>query len=218
MKDDRKGFNFYRSHWEQIKQLDDTQKLDLFESICKVQFFEEDINNITFDDKITALVWTGFKHSIDTSKSGYIAKNQGLENKKKAEVGDYNKKEFNIIFDYYSKYNNREVGSEEKAKISFVKISKQMKKDDIKKALSNYVKECNYNNTFMKHLCNVLEHDFLKPYLTKKIKKPILRINKIYYQKDAPDGEIPEGYILKPSVDSMGLTESWKLEQKSAIL
>jgi hypothetical protein len=74
----RKAFNFYQSHWEQIKLLDDKQKLDLFNSICSVQFLEVNIEDIYFEDKITQLVWTGIKHSISTSITGFINKNKAL--------------------------------------------------------------------------------------------------------------------------------------------
>ena len=75
----RKAFNFYQSHWEQIKLLNDKQKLDLFNTICEVQFLETSIDDISFKDKITQLVWTGIKHSINTSLSGFINKQKALK-------------------------------------------------------------------------------------------------------------------------------------------
>ena len=74
----RKAFNFYQSHWEQIKLLNDTQKLELFNAICSVQFMEVNIDDIKFKDNISILVWTGIKHSINTSLSGFINKNKSL--------------------------------------------------------------------------------------------------------------------------------------------
>ncbi len=76
---DRKAFNFYKSHWEQIKLLSDPQRLDLFNAICQVQFLEESIDDIHFKDAITNLVWTGIKHSIATSLNGFINKQKALD-------------------------------------------------------------------------------------------------------------------------------------------
>jgi len=75
---DRKAFNFYLSHWEQIKKLDDKQKLQLFNSICEVQFLEKHIDDISFIDTLTDIVWTGIKHSLNTSLSGFINKRKSL--------------------------------------------------------------------------------------------------------------------------------------------
>jgi hypothetical protein len=74
----RKAFNFYHSHWQQIKLLSSKQRLELFESICGVQFLEININDISFKDRITQLVWVGIKHSLSTSLSGFINKNKAL--------------------------------------------------------------------------------------------------------------------------------------------
>lgn len=76
----RKGFNFYTSYWEQIKLLNKKQQLQIFKAICEVQFLEKNINDITFNDSILILVWTGIKHSILTSLNGYITKQQALGN------------------------------------------------------------------------------------------------------------------------------------------
>lgn len=75
---ERKAFNFYRSHWEQISLLNDKQQLELFKAICQVQFLEKNVNDISFSDKLVVLVWTGLKHSLSTSISGFINKNKGL--------------------------------------------------------------------------------------------------------------------------------------------
>ncbi len=74
----RKGFNFYNSYWEQIKLLDDKQKLQVFNAICEVQFLEKNIDDIIFKDKMLILVWTGIKHSIETSLNGYLSKQKAL--------------------------------------------------------------------------------------------------------------------------------------------
>lgn len=75
----RKAFNFYNSHWEQIKLLNKKQQLELVIAICKVQFFEINIEDIEFKDNISTLVWTGMKHSIETSMKGFVSKQKGLK-------------------------------------------------------------------------------------------------------------------------------------------
>lgn len=74
----RKAFNFYMSHWEQIKKMNDKQKLSIFNAICEVQFLEKNIDDIQFKDMVTDLVWTGIKHSINTSISGFVNKQKSL--------------------------------------------------------------------------------------------------------------------------------------------
>jgi len=80
----RKAFNFYQSYWEQIKLLNDKQKLEIFNAICKVQFLEVNIEDITFNNNILNIVWVGIKHSIDTSLKGFLSKQKALGNDIKA--------------------------------------------------------------------------------------------------------------------------------------
>lgn len=70
----RKAFSFYRSHYEQMKLLNPTQISDITLAICEVQFLEVHIDDITFDDIMTQLVWTGIKHGVDASVKGYVNK------------------------------------------------------------------------------------------------------------------------------------------------
>jgi hypothetical protein len=72
----RKACNLYRSHYEQTKLLNKTQKCDIFTAICEVQFLEKHIDNIEFSNKVTQLVWIGIKHSLKTSIDGYCSKMQ----------------------------------------------------------------------------------------------------------------------------------------------
>lgn len=75
----RKSFNFYFSYWEQIKLLNNRQKVEILEAICKVQFLEVNIIDVSFTDQMTNLVWTGIKHSVNTSLEGYTNKQLGLK-------------------------------------------------------------------------------------------------------------------------------------------
>ena len=76
----RKAFNFYYSHWEQIKLLNNKQQLDLFKAICQVQFLEINILDIKFKDNTLNLVWTGMIYSLETSLKGYINRMESLNN------------------------------------------------------------------------------------------------------------------------------------------
>lgn len=70
----RKAFNFYRSYHEQLKLLNDKQRLQIYDAICSVQFLEVNINDISFTDKTCTLVWVGVKHSVKASLDGYLYK------------------------------------------------------------------------------------------------------------------------------------------------
>jgi len=109
----RKACNFYRSHYEQTKLLNKTQKCDIFTAICEVQFLEKHIDDIVFINKITQLVWIGIKHSLLTSIDGYCSKMKI----------DYE--------DTLAKGVHKEVGNKEKKKAkSKDKDNKEEKKED----------------------------------------------------------------------------------------
>jgi hypothetical protein len=74
----RKAFNFYRSYWEQLKLLNDKQKVEIFNAICSVQFLEVDIDSIKMKDQVSNIVWAGLKHSINSSLEGYVNKQKAL--------------------------------------------------------------------------------------------------------------------------------------------
>jgi len=92
----KKAFPFYRSYYDQLQYLEDTQIAIMVVNICKVQFFELHIDHVYFEDKMTKLAWAGIKHSIQKSIDGYCSKlgidydialakvvDKGLGNKKK---------------------------------------------------------------------------------------------------------------------------------------
>jgi len=74
----RKGFNFYKSYYDQMKLMTDKQKSLLLTAMCEVQFLEKNINDIDFKDPLLQIVWQGVKHSIDTSLKGYISREKSL--------------------------------------------------------------------------------------------------------------------------------------------
>lgn len=83
----RKAFNFYSSHWEQIKLLPKDKRIDIIEAICKVQFFEKEIEDISFQDELVNLVWVGIKHSLETSRNGFISKQLALRKSQSKDLG-----------------------------------------------------------------------------------------------------------------------------------
>ncbi len=76
----RKAFSFYRSHYDQMKLMNDKQKAQLMTAICEVQFLEKNISDIKFSDALLNIVWVGIVHSIETSLKGYVSKQKSLNN------------------------------------------------------------------------------------------------------------------------------------------
>ncbi len=105
-----------------MKLLDSKQISNITIAICEVQFLEKNIEDISFKDKMTQLVWTGIKHAIDASVKGYVNKKGGIdiplargaenvttpleqgeeeeEEKEKEEYPDLNKEAFNMWCEY----------------------------------------------------------------------------------------------------------------------
>jgi hypothetical protein len=71
----REHFAFLRSYWEQIKLLPSKkQKYEMFEAIMSVQFFENDINSISFSSQNQMILWEGLKPILKQSQKGYLDK------------------------------------------------------------------------------------------------------------------------------------------------
>lgn len=165
----RKAFNFYHSHWEQIKLLNDNQKLEIFNAICSVQFLEINIDDVLFEDKIIQLVWTGIKHSINTSLSGYLTKQKSLnkdintplakglnkggsnapcqqeKEKEKEQLSNMLENEFQELWKGYTltflKKQNRKGGSKAKAKANFLKLRKKYDCENIKEMVRDHARQ-----------------------------------------------------------------------------
>ncbi len=76
---DREHFAFLRSYWEQIKLLPSKkQKCEVFEAIMQAQFFENEINSISFSSQNQMILWEGLKPILKQSQKGYIDK-MGLQ-------------------------------------------------------------------------------------------------------------------------------------------
>lgn len=71
----RKGFSFYKSYWDSLKELKtDREKIEFIEIICKTQFLEENINSIKPSTNNLKLLFTSMKHSLEASVLGYCSK------------------------------------------------------------------------------------------------------------------------------------------------
>ena len=72
---EREHFAFLKSYWEQIKLLPSKkQKCEVFEAILSVQFFEKEINSISFSSQNQMILWEGLKPILKQSQKGYIDK------------------------------------------------------------------------------------------------------------------------------------------------
>ena len=71
---EKKVINYYLSFYDVSKDLNEKQFYQFNMAIFKVMFFEEHINNITFEDKNLGTLWKSVKHSIQASVKGYCDK------------------------------------------------------------------------------------------------------------------------------------------------
>lgn len=71
---EKKVINYYLSFYDVSKDLSEKQFYQFNMAIFKVMFFEEHINNITFEDKTLSTLWKSVKHSIQASVKGYCDK------------------------------------------------------------------------------------------------------------------------------------------------
>ena len=71
---EKKVINYYLSFYDVSKDLSEKQFYQFNMAIFKVMFFEEHIDNITFEDKNLGTLWKSVKHSIQASVKGYCDK------------------------------------------------------------------------------------------------------------------------------------------------
>lgn len=178
---ERKAFNFYKSHWEQMKLLNDKQKLELFKAICEVQFLEVNIDDISFSDKTTILVWTGIKHSLSTSIGGFINKQKGLnkdviiplskglkkggdqqeEEKGEEEEEEKEKEKVQLIYSLYPSkcpIKNSSTGKTARNKDKIKKLLQNISTDELKSIINRYISECKESKTYIKNFGTFLNN------------------------------------------------------------
>lgn len=67
-------FNHFDTWWEIKKQLTPEQYVEFDKALCKVQFLECHIDDITFEDTTLNLIWIALKHTVKQSLDGFFAK------------------------------------------------------------------------------------------------------------------------------------------------
>lgn len=72
----KKVINYYASFYEVSKMLDQKQFYKFNNAIFSVMFYEEHIDNITFNDKLLTIAWSSVKHSLQASLDGFCSKHQ----------------------------------------------------------------------------------------------------------------------------------------------
>lgn len=77
--EEKKYLTFYKSYYEALKNLDDSQRLQMYEAIFRYYFEDKEIN---FEDNILACIWKLIKPNIDATNSKRLAGVKGAKIKK----------------------------------------------------------------------------------------------------------------------------------------
>lgn len=184
----RDSFIFYRSFYEAISDLEDMQQLEIYQAMANFSLnFEEPILSgvsATIFKLIKPQLEANNKRYINGSKPKQKQEESKIEAKQKQKSINYeankndnvnenaNNKgysnEFESMFDWYRNNTTRPIGDKAKANKSYLKLLKTKSIEDIKKAVYNYVQECNGTKSFTKHLVSFLNSD-LEQYINKSI-------------------------------------------------
>lgn len=146
----KKQYKFYLSYWESSKLLkSDKEKVEFFEIINKIHFFEEHIDKITIKSDNVKLLFVSIKHSLNASIQGFcdkkeidydslfntplitplitplatINKEQLTTNNKQLVID--NKKEKNNFDDFWKEYPKKRAGSKQKALKAYLQVLKE---------------------------------------------------------------------------------------------
>lgn len=104
----KKVINYYASFYEVSKELNQKQFYEFNSAIFSVMFYEQHIDDVSFDDKLLSIAWTSVKHSLQASIDGFCSKqkidyedvlnkgvakgvNKGVSNKEKEKDNDNDK-------------------------------------------------------------------------------------------------------------------------------
>ena len=147
---EKKVINYYLSFYDVSKDLSEKQFYQFNMAIFKVMFFEEHIDNITFEDKTLNILWKSVKHSIQASVKGYCDKKNIpyddifnsltkpltkplTNNAKEKEKGKGNKeyiKEFSFTLPTLTTYDNLSQEYKDKLKEEINKLNLSIAYDD----------------------------------------------------------------------------------------
>jgi len=70
----KKVINYYASFYEVSKELNQKQFYEFNSAIFSVMFYEQHIDDVSFDDKLLSIAWTSVKHSLQASIDGFCSK------------------------------------------------------------------------------------------------------------------------------------------------
>ena len=73
--DKKKVIKYYASFYEVSKELTLKQFYEFNNAIFSVLFYEQHIDEVSFDDRLLAITWKSIKHSLQASIDGFCSKN-----------------------------------------------------------------------------------------------------------------------------------------------
>lgn len=110
---DIKSLTFFRSFYEAIKNLNEKQRLLIYDAIFEYQFEEKNIN---FEDKILQSFWLLIQPNIDASNSKKLAGAKGGRPKKSKQKASFLKNK-NLAFQKSKSEEEEEVEEEEEEEV-----------------------------------------------------------------------------------------------------
>lgn len=178
----RDSFIFYRSFYEAINDLEDSQQLEIYQAMANfsLNFTEPNLSGVT------ATIFKLIKPQLEANNKRYVngskpktkqeeskteAKQKQNDIKQEANKNDnvndnVNKNtysnDFENMFDWYRNNTDRPIGDKKKAYANYLKQLKKLSHKEIGTAVFNYVNQCKSTKTFTKHLVAFLNTDLLE--------------------------------------------------------
>jgi len=158
MNDTKKVIKYYASFYEVSKELNPKQFYDFNNAIFSVLFYEQHIDDVSFDDKILSITWKSIKHSLQASIDGFCNKNgidysdtlskglskgvgkglsKGLTNNVKEKEKEKDKEKGNKLFERFW-INYPKKTDKKRASVSFNKLSKSKQEIATKDCVVRY--------------------------------------------------------------------------------
>ncbi|MEO1944128.1 MAG: hypothetical protein ABGY11_07485 [Candidatus Thioglobus sp.] len=158
MIDTKKVIKYYASFYEVSKELNHKQFYDFNTAIFSVLFYEQHIDDVSFDDRILSITWKSIKHSLQASIDGFCNKNgidysdtlskglskgvgkglsKGLTNNVKEKEKEKDKEKGNKLFEKFW-INYPKKTDKKRACISFNKLSKPKQEIATKDCIVRY--------------------------------------------------------------------------------
>ena len=171
----RKAFNFLRSYFDVLNELDnDKDKLNFLMSIINKQFLDQDPKELNF---IVNLCYESQRHAIESSVKGWKRVNNidpttnpmtnpptnPTTNPQEEEEEVEEEEEYNIDF-LYKLYptkcvvKNSSTGKSSKDKLTLKRLLKKNTVGELEKTIKRYTLECKKDQTFMKNFSTFLNN------------------------------------------------------------